>query len=93
MSRPEERLEALAARLDLELDFLLRALEEGALAPEDLPEDPAEFPPPRAARLRRTRRLSAGLGVDAFAASVIAELMERMEEMERELERLRDSRL
>ncbi len=90
MSRPEERLEALAERLDLDPEFLRLCLEAGVLEAVDLPEDPASVDAAEAARLRRLRRLCGGLGVDAFAASVIADLLERMEELERELERLRD---
>jgi DNA-binding transcriptional MerR regulator len=55
-----------------------------------VPEDPAtrEFPAASVARLRRLLRLRRDLGLHLEDAALIAELVERIEELERELARL-----
>lgn len=90
MSRaPKEQLTALAGILELEADFLEACLGCGALAGEDLLAAPDRLPPALPARLRRIHRLCRGLDLDVFAGSIVVDLMDRMDEMEREMERLR----
>ena len=87
-----EKLKALSEFLELESDFLeacLRWEDEGW---EELLAGSAEVPPALPARLRRIRRLCGGLDLDVFAGSLIVDLIERLEAMQRELERLRSSR-
>ena len=86
MKPKKERLQALTSRMEIELDFLAECLRQGALSFE---ED-AELPPASWARLRRLERLCHSLSVDAYAGSIIVDLLERMEEMQRELELLHE---
>ena len=91
-SAPAEKLKALSELLELEPDFLeacLRWEDEGW---EELLAGSDEVPPALSSRLRRIRRLCGGLDLDVFAGSIIVELIERVEAMQRELERLRSSR-
>jgi chaperone modulatory protein CbpM len=82
-----ERLRMLAALLEMESDFLEECARCGAIRPEDLPGSPGEAPPSELARLRRLRRICRGLDIDVYAGSIIVDLLERMEELQRELER------
>jgi hypothetical protein len=88
----DARLELLAAQLELERDFLSLCVAHGVVRVEELPEDPAELPADRRARLRRLQRLCRGLDVDVFAGAIIVDLLERLDEMERDMERLRGAR-
>ena len=84
----EARLEALAADVDIEFDFLLLCVREGAVREEELAQEP---PTPAAlARLRRLQRLCRGLDVDVFAGSIIVDLLERLD-ARRDFERRRGS--
>jgi len=83
------RLEVLAAQLELEDDFLRLCVAHGVVSVEELPEEPPLLPADRLARLRRLQRLCRGLDVDVFAGAIIVDLLERLEERERDLERLR----
>ena len=47
------------------------------------------IPAPQVARLHRVLRLRQSLGVNLSGAAIIVELLERMEELQDELERLR----
>jgi hypothetical protein len=89
MRTDPERLRMLAAIVEIESAFLEECLQHGALGREDLPEDRAEFTPSQLARLRRIQRLCRGLDIDVFAGCIIADLVDRMEGLQRELERLR----
>ena len=89
MKPEKERLKALASRMEIELEFLDECLRQGALSFEEDAEEDAEFSPASLARLRRLERLCHSLGVDAYAGSIIVDLLERMEEMQRELDLLR----
>ena len=66
-----------------------RAHSCGAVADDDLVEAPAGPPPALRARLRRIQRLCRGLDLDVFAGSIVVDLLEKIDEMERDLERLR----
>lgn len=89
MMPDQERLLLLAAVVEIESDFLGECVRQGALGQEDLPEDPAELSPSQLARLRRIQRICRGLDVDVYSGCIIAELVDRMEGLQRELERLR----
>lgn len=80
------RLKALAEEFSIELEFLELAVEEGAVTEEELARED------RAAereRLRRLQRLCRTLDLDAYAGAIIVDLLERLEESRRELERRR----
>ncbi len=87
MSDP--RLEILAAHLELEQEFLRLCVEHGVLSAEELPEDSDALTPARRAKLRRLQRLCRGLDIDVYAGSIIVDLLERLDELERDLERFR----
>jgi len=91
MKPKKERLKALASRMEIELEFLDECLRQGALSLEEDAEEAGEMSPASLARLRRLERLCHSLGVDAYAGSIIVDLLERMEEMQRELELLREA--
>ena len=80
-------VELLAAHMGLQAEFLRECLRDGALAPEELADDPLEVPASRLARLRRLQRLCRSLDVDAFAGVIIVDLLEQLDELRGELER------
>jgi len=77
----------LAAVLEIESDFLEECARYGAIRLEDLPEGATEVTASEQARLRRLRRICSDLEIDICAGSIIVDLLERMEELQRELER------
>ena len=83
------RLETLAAEFEIELEFLRLCVEEGAVREEDLAPEPPAPSAAALARLRRLQRLCRSLDVDVFAGSIIVDLLERLEDMRRDLERRR----
>jgi hypothetical protein len=85
----DARFEILAARLELEHDFLLLCVSHGVLRADELDERPDVLPPARLAKLRRLQRLCRGLDIDVYAGAIIVDLLERLDEMERDSERLR----
>jgi hypothetical protein len=90
MSDP--RLDALAEKLELERDFLFLCVEHGVLRVDELEGEPDVLPPARRAKLRRLQRLCGSLELDVFSGSIIVDLLERLDEMERDLEFLRGIR-
>jgi len=88
--RPDpKRLQMLAAIMEIESEFLEECIWHGALRLEDLPEDRGEFTPSQLARLRRIQRICRGLDIDVFAGCIIVDIVDRMDGLQRELERLR----
>jgi hypothetical protein len=81
-----ERLRMLAAILEIESDFLEECTRCGAIRLEDLPEGRTEVSASEQARLRRMRRICCDLEIDVYAGSIIVDLLERMDELQRELE-------
>jgi MerR-like DNA binding protein len=79
-----EQLATAAGITPARLDRLVRLGLVEPTAPE-----PAEFAAAMAARLRRMLRLHADLGVDLVGAAIITDLLERVECLETELQRLR----
>ena len=88
----EARLSAaqLAAAAGVGPATLARLVRLAALEPAT--PDGGEFTAATAARLRRMLRLRADLGVGFFASAIILDLLERLEDLEAELDRLRSDR-
>ncbi|HEX4048584.1 MAG TPA: chaperone modulator CbpM [Elusimicrobiota bacterium] len=85
-AKRDARLKALAEEYSIEFEFLELAVDEGAVSEEELErEDRAA----EQARLRRLQRLCRSLDIDAYAGAIIVDLLERLEETRRELERRR----
>ena len=90
MSRENDaELALLAEHLDVPVEFLRECVRHGVLTVEELPADPGEVSAAQLARLRRLRRLCDGLELDVFAGSLIVELLEQMDELRRDLDRMR----
>ena len=87
--KPKKRIKALAALMEIEVDFLEQCVEHEAIDLENLPEGPAEFSPSLLAKLRRLQRICGSLGLDVFAGCIVVDLIEQMEDMQHDLERLR----
>ena len=85
-SERDARLEDLAADFEIELSFLRLCVEEGAVGVEELTQEPPALSAAALARLRRLERLCLGLDVDVFAGTIIVDLLDRIEEMRREIE-------
>jgi len=82
-----EHLRLLAELLEMESDFLEECVRNGAIVLEDLPESGPRLTPSQVARLRRLQRLCLDLEIDPYAAGIIVDLMDRVDELERELGR------
>jgi len=81
-----EHLRMLSAVLEIESDFLEECARYGAIRLEDVPEGRTEVSASEQARLRRLRRICCDLEIDVYAGSIIVDLLERMEELQREME-------
>lgn len=80
-------LAELARRLGTETSFLAQCLEAGALELDDISAMARATTSPGRARLLRLQRLCRGLEMEPFAASIILDLLERLDELERRHER------
>ena|SRR5437773_1115588 len=91
-SRVDVRLSAeqVAAAAGVGPTLLARLVRIAAVEPAT--PDGGEFTAATAARLRKMLRLRADLGVDFFATAIILDLLERLESLEAELDRLRSVR-
>ena len=85
--RRREKLERVAAECSIEIEFLELAVREGAVSEAELTAE--EHAAAARARLRRLRRLCAGLDLDVYAGAIIVDLLERLESAQAELERRR----
>jgi hypothetical protein len=81
-----ERLRMLAVVLEIESAFLEECTRCGVIRLEEVPEGRAEVSASEQARLRRLRRICCGLEIDVYSGSIILDLLERMDELQRELE-------
>lgn len=81
------RAEELAVAVGISVSSVTRLIELGVIEPLGPGGD--EFNVATAPRLRRMLRLWSDLDVDLTAAAIIADLIERLESLEVELERLR----
>lgn len=92
-SRPDEggteRLLMLATLAEVEPAFLEECVGYGTIRLEELSESRAELAPSQLARLRRLHRICRSLELDAFAGCIIVDLLDRMDGLQRQLERLR----
>ena len=84
-----ERLLMLATLMEIESEFLDECVRCGVVRLEDHPESSQEFSPSQLARLRRLQRLCRSLDIDVFAGCIIVDLLDRMDELQRELQRRR----
>lgn len=84
-----ERLQALAALMELESAFLEQCVQHGALNLEEPSDASDDLTPFQLARLRRLERICRGLDVDVFAGCIIIDLLDRLDAQQQELERLR----
>jgi hypothetical protein len=91
-SRAEVRLtrEEVAAACGITPGRLARLIRLGLVEP--VAPEPAEFTAATAIRLRRMLTLHADLGVNLIGASIILDLLERLDRLESELARHRGGR-
>jgi len=80
-------LDEMVSAVGLSVEQLERLVQRGLVESADA--DGRRFSAAAAARLRRMLRLRRDLGVSLEGAAIIADLVERLEEMDRELTRLR----
>ena len=80
-----QRLLMLSTYMEVESEFLEECVKYGAVSLEDQPESGPELSPSQLARLRRLQRLCRSLDVDVFAGCIIVDLLDRMDELQREL--------
>ena len=83
-------LEELAALVGLSSSRLERFVQIGLVQP--IPPETKLFPATAAVRLKRLLRLRRGLEVHLAGAAVIVDLLERLEQLEAELARVKRSR-
>ncbi len=84
-------LEMVAETTGARVSLVVRLVEAGLLetiGEENAPEEPVLLPRRTVLQLRQMQRLRRDLGVNFAGASVILELVERMEEMKREVEQM-----
>jgi hypothetical protein len=86
-ARVRLRADELAAAAGITVAGVTRLIELGVIEPLGPGRD--EFSVAMAPRLRRVMRLWSDLGVNFTGAAIIADLLERLERLESELERLR----
>ena len=79
-------VEELAAVAGISVSRLERLVRLGLLEPAA--PGASEFTAATAERLRRMLRLHQDLGVNFIGAAIVVELLERLEQMERELDRI-----
>ena len=85
-----ERLRMLAALMEIESEFLEECLRYGVVCLEDVPGE-TQPAPSEAARVRRLQRICRALDIDVYAGSIILDLLDRMDELQGELQRRRPS--
>lgn len=85
--KSSKRTKALAELMGIEFEFIEQCMTFGAVGSEEFLDEEAEFPPALLARLRRIQRICSSLDLDVFAGAIIVDLLERVEGLERYLER------
>ncbi|MFA6091478.1 MAG: chaperone modulator CbpM [Elusimicrobiota bacterium] len=88
-----ERLVTLAALMGIESDFLEECVLYEVIDLEDSSEISSGLSPSQSARLRRLQRLCRSLDIDVFAGCIILDLLDRMEELQREIDSPRIRRI
>jgi DNA-binding transcriptional MerR regulator len=83
----EVTLEVLAERTGVHPQRIHDYVEYGLLEPSERAGERLWFSPSAVARLRRIERLRLQLGVNLTGISIILDMRERMERLQRELER------
>jgi hypothetical protein len=66
-------------------EFIERCIEVGAIDWKAFPNDVTRLSPEILKRIRRLQRLCHGLEIDAFVGSIVVDLLERIEVLERNL--------
>lgn len=89
MKPRREQVESLAEITRIEVAFIEECLECGAVELKGIDQGSMEITPSQLAKLRRLQRICRDLEVDILAGSIIVDLVDRVDEMERELEWLR----
>ena len=82
-AKRDAKLEALAADFEIEIEFLELAVHEGAVREDELTREEPERSALALARLRRLQRLCASLDLDVYAGSIIVDLLERLERLQK----------
>jgi len=81
-------IEELAVAVGLDKTVLVRLVQAGLVGERT---DQQEFPPESARHVRRMLRLHGELGVSLTGSAIIADLLERIDQLEAELARLRSA--
>lgn len=89
MKSRREKLESLAEITRIEVAFIEECLDCGAVQLKEIEQGRMEISPSHLAKLRRLQRICRDLEVDILAGSIIVDLVDRVNEMERELEWLK----
>ena len=85
----KNKLKSLAALMEIDFVFLEECLQCGAVRLQGSGRRGLVLDPSQLARIRRLQRICRSLEVDALAGSMIVDLLERVEEMQRDLEHWR----
>lgn len=90
-SRQLMTLKALASAANMHEEFVERLVSFGLLEPLDRQETALWFDCGEVLRLRKIRRLQNDLGINLAGIAVVLDLLERIEALQSELKRLRNS--
>ncbi|PIP82113.1 MAG: hypothetical protein CO113_04180 [Elusimicrobia bacterium CG_4_9_14_3_um_filter_62_55] len=85
MKPRREQVEYLVEVTRIEAAFIEECLECGAVELKGSDPGSVEITPSHLAKLRRLQRICRDLDVDILAGSIIVDLLDRVDEMEREL--------
>jgi len=84
----DERLEMLSAVLRMEPTFLQQCVQYEVICLDDIRQERVELPPAQVDRLKRLQRICRSMDIDVFAGCIIVDLVDRVDELQRELEHL-----
>lgn len=78
---------SLAELMRLDVSFIEQCLSSKTIDAKDAAQGEPELSPLQLARLRRLRRICASFDIDVIAGSIIVDLLERIAELEAEMEK------
>ncbi len=78
------QLEGFATLLGIEASFLRQCVQYDVIHLKDIRPESVELLPSQVARLRRLQRICHSLDIDVFAGCIIVDLVERIDELQRE---------